>query len=199
MAFLRRLLLGEGLPSTRALHERLPKYLALPVFASDATSSTAYATEEILLALVLAGTGALRLALPVAIAIGVLFTIVVISYRQTVLAYPSGGGAYVVARENLGTHPGLIAGGALLTDYTLGVAVSIEWIRNGDRSQQLEVVDFFVVDAGVGRQGYGVWHAPESRDVDVLIAAILERRHGHDLDRAARAGRKRRAVGGQEL
>jgi amino acid transporter len=125
IAYLRRLLVGEGLPSTRAIHQRLPKVLALPVFASDAISSTAYATEEIFLALVLAGSGALRLSVPVALAIAALFTVVVTSYRQTVIAYPSGGGAYVVARHNLGTNPGLIAGAALLTDYTLGVAVSI--------------------------------------------------------------------------
>jgi amino acid transporter len=121
----RRLLVGERLPTARAVHERLPKLLALPVLASDAVSSSAYATEEILLALALAGSLALRYSTLVAAAICALFLIVVLSYRQTVLAYPSGGGAYIVAKENLGVPPGLIAAAALLTDYVLTVAVSI--------------------------------------------------------------------------
>ena len=119
------MIIGERLPTERAIHQRLAKYLALPVFASDAISSNAYATEEILLALVLAGSGALALAPAVAGAIALLFAIVAISYRQTVLAYPSGGGAYIVAHENLGVYPGLAAAAALLTDYVLTVAVSI--------------------------------------------------------------------------
>jgi amino acid transporter len=122
---LRRIIVGERLPTARAMHERLPKLLALPVFASDAVSSSAYATEEILLALVLAGTAALRYSIGIGVAICILFAVVAISYRQTVLAYPSGGGAYVVARENLGFYPGLIAAAALMTDYVLTVAVSI--------------------------------------------------------------------------
>lgn len=122
---LRRLLIGERLPTARAIHERLPKHLALPVFASDAISSSAYATEEILIALALAGAAGLAHAWPVAAAIALLFAMVAISYRQTVLAYPSGGGAYIVARENIGVHAGLVAAAALLTDYVLTVAVSI--------------------------------------------------------------------------
>jgi len=118
---IRRLIFGERLPTARAIHERLPKHLALPVFASDAISSSAYATEEILLAL---GSVSLAYAWPVASAIALLFAIVAISYRQTIMAYPSGGGAYIVARENLGLHAGLIAAAALLTDYVLTVAVS---------------------------------------------------------------------------
>jgi amino acid transporter len=125
MSAFRRLLLGESLPSTRAVHERLRKTLALPIFASDAVSSTAYATEEILLALVVAGAVALQWATPVGLAIALLFVIVSVSYRQTVFAYPSGGGAYVVARENLGLTAGLTAAAALLTDYVLTVAVSV--------------------------------------------------------------------------
>jgi len=122
---LRRLVVGERLPTARAIHERLPKLLALPVFASDAISSSAYATEEILLALALAGSGALQYTTGVGAAIALLFAIVAISYRQTVIAYPSGGGAYVVARENIGLGAGLVAAAALLTDYVLTVAVSV--------------------------------------------------------------------------
>jgi amino acid transporter len=113
------------LATAHAIHQRLPKYLAVSVFGSDPISSSAYATEEILLALVLAGSLGLRYAVGVALAIAVLFVIVSVSYRQTVTAYPSGGGAYIVARENLGTYPGLIAAAALLTDYVLTVAVSV--------------------------------------------------------------------------
>ena len=120
-----RLLVGDTLPTTRAVHQRLPKVLALPVFASDAISSSAYATEEILLALVVAGAAGLHVSTGVAIAIALLFATVALSYRQTVLAYPTGGGAYIVARENLGLYPGLVAAAALLTDYVLTVAVSI--------------------------------------------------------------------------
>ena len=125
VASLRRLVIGEALPTARAVHERLSKGLALPVFGSDAISSSAYATEEILLALVLAGAAGLRYALGVALVIAMLFGIVSISYRQTVMAYPSGGGAYIVARKNLGVSAGLIAAAALLTDYVLTVAVSV--------------------------------------------------------------------------
>ena len=122
---LRRFIIGERLPTARAIHERLPKLLALPVFGSDPISSSAYATEEILLALVIAGAAGLRFSVAVSLAIAALFTIVLISYRQTVQAYPSGGGAYTVAHQNLGVLPGLVAAGALLTDYVLTVAVSV--------------------------------------------------------------------------
>jgi len=91
-ASFRRLVFGEALPTARAIHERLPKYLALPVFASDAISSSAYAVEEILLVVVVAGAIGLSYSAGVAAAIGLLFVMVTISYRQTVLAYPSGGG-----------------------------------------------------------------------------------------------------------
>lgn len=126
-ARLRRLLIGSPLPSWRAVHERLPKVLALPIFSSDALSSVAYATEEILLVLALAGTMVLKspLVIWISAAIVVLLAIVVTSYRQTIYAYPSGGGAYIVAKENLGDIYGLIAGAALTIDYTLTVAVSI--------------------------------------------------------------------------
>jgi amino acid transporter len=125
MGALKRLLLGRPLASEEAEHQLLPKLLALPVFASDALSSNAYATEEILHALILAGMAALTKAMPIALAVGLLLVIVITSYRQTVRAYPSGGGSYIVTKENLGVTPGLVAAGALLTDYILTVAVSI--------------------------------------------------------------------------
>jgi amino acid transporter len=113
------------LPSAAEAGRRLNRVRALAVFSSDALSSVAYATEEILLVLVLAGAGALQLALPIALAIVALMALVVLSYYQTIHGYPSGGGAYIVAHENLGATAGLVAGAALLTDYVLTVAVSI--------------------------------------------------------------------------
>jgi amino acid transporter len=122
---LKRFLVGAPLPTAQSRHERLGKATALAVFASDPLSSVAYATEEILLVLTLAGSAALSYSLPIGIAIAVLIAIVVSSYRQTIRAYPQGGGAYIVARENLGTVPALVAGAALLTDYVLTVSVSV--------------------------------------------------------------------------
>jgi amino acid transporter len=122
---LRRLLFGRPLPTQQQAHERLTNFAALAVFASDGVSSVAYATEEILLALALAGPAALSLSVPVGIAIVVLIAIVATSYRQVVYAYPSGGGSYAVARGNLGIIPGQITGAALFVDYVLTVAVSV--------------------------------------------------------------------------
>jgi amino acid transporter len=122
---LKRLFVGRAIASDKAEHQLLPKFLALPVFSSDPLSSNAYATEEMMLVLVAAGAGALALRLPIALAIAALLLIVVTSYRQTVRAYPRGGGSYIVARENLGTLAGLVAAAAILTDYVLTVAVSI--------------------------------------------------------------------------
>jgi amino acid transporter len=122
----KRVLVGRQMPSHRLEHTLLPKTLALPVFASDALSSNAYATEEILLVLVMATAASVHgLVLPIALAISALLAVVVVSYRQTVRAYPSGGGAYIVSRENLGRLPGLVAAAALLTDYVLTVSVSV--------------------------------------------------------------------------
>src|SRR6476619_4520267 len=103
----------------------LPKWLALPIFASDPLSSVAYATESALVVLVAASAASAHLVLPISLAIAALLAIVVVSYMQTVLAYETSGGAYVVARENLGTLPSLVGAAALLTDYVLTVAVSI--------------------------------------------------------------------------
>ena len=122
---LKRVLLGRVMASGELEHTLLPKVLALPVFSSDPLSSNAYATQEILLVLGMAGSAALSLVLPLALAVAFLLAIVVISYRQTVRAYPNGGGAYIVAHENLGTYPGLVAAAALLIDYVLTVSVSI--------------------------------------------------------------------------
>ena len=113
------------MPLAEARHERLGKSVALAVFASDPLSSNAYATEEILLVLILAGSAALSYSLPIALGIATLLAIVLVSYRQTVQAYQQGGGAYLVARDNLGVLPALTAAAALLTDYVLTVAVSV--------------------------------------------------------------------------
>lgn len=126
---IKRLLVGRALRTEQAIHERLTKKTALAVFSSDALSSTAYATEEILLVLAAAAaataSGSFHYVVPISIGIAVLLAIVATSYRQTIHAYPSGGGAYIVAKENLGTTPGLIAGASLLVDYVLTVSVSI--------------------------------------------------------------------------
>ena len=122
---LKRLFVGSPLPTAQSRHERLGKATALAVFASDALSSVAYATEEILLVLVLAGPAALSYSIPIAVAIAILIAIVVSSYRQTIRAYPKGGGAYIVSKDNLGVPAGLFAGAALLIGYVLTVAVSV--------------------------------------------------------------------------
>ncbi len=122
---LKKIVLGPPLASKDIAHQRLGKRVALAVFSSDSMSSVAYATEEILLVLVTAGATAIYFSVPIAIAISILIFILVISYSETVHAYPSGGGAYIVAKENLGINAGLTAGAALLIDYVLTVSVSI--------------------------------------------------------------------------
>jgi amino acid transporter len=125
---IKRLLVGRPLATSEQEHQRLIKLIALAVFSSDAISSTAYATEEILFVTATGGSslelGLSRL-VPIALAVAILLAIVVTSYRQTIFAYPSGGGSYVVSRENLGENPSLVAGASLLVDYILTVAVSI--------------------------------------------------------------------------
>ncbi len=121
----KRWLVGDPLKTAQAVHERLSKRLALAVFSSDALSSVAYATEEILLVLILAGTAAIGYAIPVSLAIIGLLAILTMSYRQIIFEYPEGGGAYTVAKSNLGEWPGLLAAAALMIDYVLTVAVSI--------------------------------------------------------------------------
>jgi len=124
-ARIRARLFGRPLSIYEEITERLGVLTGLAVFASDNISSSAYATEEIMRVLVLAGAGALLLTLPITIVIVLVLAIVVTSYRQTIAAYPNGGGSYIVASDNLGTMPGLVAAAALLIDYVLTVAVSV--------------------------------------------------------------------------
>jgi amino acid transporter len=127
-SLLKRVLVGRPLSTREQEDQRLPKTIALATFSSDPISSTAYATEEILFVTAV-GASSLALGLdklaPMAVAVAILLVIVVISYRQTIYAYPSGGGAYIVSRENLGEYPSLVAGASLLVDYILTVAVSV--------------------------------------------------------------------------
>jgi amino acid transporter len=122
---LKRLLVGKPIPSHLAHHERLSRVTGLAVLSSDALSSVAYATDFILATLVVAGVGAFIYAIPISLVIATLLAIVAFSYRQTIHAYPTGGGAYIVAKENIGPMAGLVAAASLLVDYTLTVAVSI--------------------------------------------------------------------------
>jgi len=142
---------GRPLANEEEIGERLPKKLALPIFSSDAISSSAYATDEILRVLVLAGASALYISIEVAIAIAVLLTVVSFSYRQVCRAYPSGGGAYIVARENLSQTAGLVAAAALFIDYIMTVAVST---------------------ASAVSQAYSVWPVLYDIRIEIALAAI---------------------------
>ena len=122
---LKNFLIGSPIETIKEKHERLTKIAGLAVFSSDALSSVAYGPEEIILALAIGGTAFLHYSIPIAIGIVVLIAIVATSYYQTIHAYSSGGGAYIVAKDNLGVYPGLVAGAALLIDYVLTVTVSI--------------------------------------------------------------------------
>jgi amino acid transporter len=123
---LKRVMLGSPIATSEEHHTRLPKSVALPVFASDAISSTAYATQEILIVLIPAvGLAATNYLLPLAVVVCILLAIVITSYRQTIMAYPGGGGTYIVSRENLGPQIALVAGASILVDYVLTVAVSV--------------------------------------------------------------------------
>ena len=134
---LKRLLVGRPLATSEQEHQRISKVVALAVFSSDAISSTAYATEQILFVIAVGGSSlALGLSklVPIAIAVAILLVLVTTSYRQTIFAYPSGGGSYIVSRENLGENPALIAGASLMIDYILTVAVSVS-ARHPERSR----------------------------------------------------------------
>src|SRR5690349_12847151 len=121
----KRLIVGAPIPSHLAHHERFSRVTGLAVLSSDPLSSVAYATEEILRVLTVGGVAVLSLVTPIGAVIATMLAIVVFSYRQTIHAYPSGGGAYIVSKDNLGINAALIAAAALLIDYTLTVAVSI--------------------------------------------------------------------------
>lgn len=122
---MKRILIGKPIPTAHSIHERLTKTKALAIYSSDALSSVAYATEQILIVLVLAGSGAVGISIPIAIAITLLLVVVGSSYRQTIFAYPKGGGSYIVAKDNLGVTFGLIAATSLMIGYILTVAVSV--------------------------------------------------------------------------
>jgi amino acid transporter len=128
LSMLKRVMIGRPLASSEQEHQRLPKSIALATFSSDAISSTAYATEEILFVIAVGGSSlalGLDRLIPIAIVVAALLAIVSFSYRQTIFAFPTGGGSYIVCRENLGEMPSLVAGASLLVDYILTVAVSI--------------------------------------------------------------------------
>jgi len=150
----KRLLIGKPIATEQQHEERLSRFTALAVFSSDALSSVAYATEAILAVLILGGIAALSNSLIIGAAVAILLVMVGISYRQTIHAYPQGGGAYTVARENLGELPALVAAGALLIDYVLTVAVSIS--------------------AGVAAitSLAGTWGYPELRHLAVPLALV---------------------------
>lgn len=143
----KRVLIGAPFPTSAQAHERLDKKRGLAIFASDPISSNAYATEAIMDILIVLGSGALALTMPIAGAIAILVALVVFSYTQTILHYPKGGGAYIVAKDNLGVIPSLIAGAALLTDYVLTVSVSVSAGVRALSSAFPEVHDFRVIIA----------------------------------------------------
>jgi amino acid transporter len=144
---IKRVLIGEPFPTSREIHERLDKIRALAVFASDPISSNAYATEAIMSVLIILGSGALSMTLPLAMGVAALVLMVVFSYIQTILHYPDGGGAYTVAKDNLGKYPSLLAGGALLIDYILTVSVSVSAGVRALTSAVPEVFDYRVIIA----------------------------------------------------
>jgi amino acid transporter len=150
----KRLLVGAPIPSHLAHHERFSRVTGLAVLSSDPLSSVAYATEEILRVLMIGGAAALALVTPIGAVIAAMLAVVVFSYRQTIHAYPNGGGAYIVAKENLGRAPSLVAAAALLIDYVLTVAVSIA--------------------AGVAAITSALPHSPADRvELSLMFVAIL--------------------------
>lgn len=185
----KNVLLGDPLRNEVARHQRLSNPIALAVFSSDAISSVAYASGEILLVLALAGTSFLHIAWPISLAIGVLLLIVVMSYRQTVRAYPQGGGSYRVAKENLGTIPGLIAAGSLLVDYVLTVAVSVSSgteaitsafpaLADGPVNLTVPLALFFVGILTIGnlrgvRESGGLFSGPTFAFIGLILVMIV--------------------------
>ena len=183
---LKRVLVGRRAPTWQMEHTLLPKVLALPIFTADALSSVAYCVESSMVVLIAGGVGALHYVIGIQIAVAALMAIVVASYRQVVRAYRTSGGAYVVARENLGVLPSLVAAGSLLVDYVLTVAVSVASgvlaITSAVPSLhpfRLEITIFFIL----------------------VIPVLLDRVRGRDLERAVerrrrvRHGRRPEALG----
>lgn len=144
---IKQFLIGKPFPTRMEVHERLDKVRALAVFASDPISSNAYATEAIMSVLILLGSGALSMTAPIGMAVAVLVLIVIFSYIQTILHYPDGGGAYTVAKDNLGKHASLLAAAALLTDYVLTVSVSVSAGVRAVTSAFPETFDFRIIMA----------------------------------------------------
>jgi amino acid transporter len=153
---LKRFLIGEPFPTSREIHERLDKVRALAVFASDPISSNAYATEAIMSVLIVLGSGALSMTLPLGLAVAGLVLLVITSYIQTILHYPDGGGAYTVAKDNLGRYPSLLAGAALLTDYILTVSVSVSAGVRAVTSAVPEAFDYRILIA-LGAIAFITW------------------------------------------
>jgi amino acid transporter len=143
----KRVLIGKPFPTSQEIHERLDKARGLAVFASDPISSNAYATEAIMGVLIVLGSGALAITLPLAMGVATLVLMVIFSYIQTILHYPDGGGAYTVAKDNLGMYPSLLAAAALLTDYVLTVSVSVSAGVRALTSAVPEVFDYRIVIA----------------------------------------------------
>ena len=157
--------------ATREIHERLDKVRALAVFASDPISSNAYATEAIMSILIILGSSALALTLPLAMGVATLVLMVVFSYIQTILHYPAGGGSYIVAKDNLGTLPSLIAAAALLTDYILTVTDAAGCIAYD--TVRVTVLDPPMPQAGAGRPAATNWNAPSRGPRQTSTAAPL--------------------------
>ncbi len=179
------LFLGNALHNEESGHQRLSNPIALAVFSSDALSSTAYATGEILLILAMAGSAYLYLTWPIALAIGVLLVVVVTSYRQTIKAYPLGGGSYRVASDNLGTNAGLVAGASLLVDYVLTVAVSVSAGTAAVTSAipasapyRVEIALFFVAVLAIAnlrgvKESGGLFAVPTYGFVSLMVVTIV--------------------------
>ena len=209
----KRVLIGPPLATSQLIQERLSKAKALAVFASDNLSSSAYATEELLLILILAGTQAFQYSIPIAIAIVVLVGVVALSYSQVIRGYPNGGGAYVVAKENLGLVPGMVAGASLIANYIVLVAVSVAAGVAAITSAAPELYDYRVIIAlllvagltlanlrGI-RESATLFALPAYAFIvafgAMLVVGLIRIALGHDL--AARPPSDTIAAGGQAV
>jgi len=164
-------ILGSPLATAQSIHERLTKIKALAILGSDPLSSSAYATEEALIILALAGTQGLDYLLPIGIVVAALLILVMLSYRQTIRAYPGGGGAYAVSHDNLGRYPGLVAAGALMVDYTLLVSVSVSAGVAAITSAVPELLDYRVPMAVVFIVLFTVGNLRGVRESGTIFAA----------------------------